>query len=472
MSGKEKIYFLLNRIDDVRAITPSGQPLKIHPMNDLSGNYKGAELTQLFTKLEKDEQILKVLKAPGRIQTIDFVEGIIPDEPVPEHDDGCWYIELLPAFDDYFLNIQHEPEYQNYSNRRPASTPIKSSNGTVMTYEDKLELIVNAVVEAKKATRKGQSTTLYLNSTNGLDSLEKEETRNILLQLQDEGAFKVNPKTNRLLPIHQQPANPGYFLLDDIDNFDSWYEGYLLKQNSKPENLDWLNLLKVLDVCSDIEQQLQITRNTNVTIPSFPYPYIGFSELFPVDTIGTRKSYQQYRWEGAQYLLKEGIALEARYDNDDMLGYGSIIMRVNLVKFYDFYKTIKDEFEKRKESFSEDNKPVITTKVDQPTPKEVNWSDDFRWEDKNFVFGKYGSISFTSDDRRHILKILSDKKGGWATIRELQGNKDAGYVRSTIKQIEDRLPEGTKGHISIVSTQDDESQEKHNVGAYRIKVLP
>jgi len=70
-----------------------------------------------------------------------------------------------------------------------------------------------------------------------------------------------------------------------------------MNQKSKPENIDWLNLLKALDVCSDIDKQLQVARTNYVSIPSFPYPYIGrFLELFPYDTIGTRKTYQQYRW--------------------------------------------------------------------------------------------------------------------------------------------------------------------------------
>lgn len=365
MTGKQKLYFLLNKIDDVREISPSGQPLKIHPMYDLNGNYRDVELTQLFTKLEKDERVLKVLKVPSGIKTIDFVEGIIPDEPIPEKDDGCWHIELLPAFDSYFLKIQQEPEYQEFTGKKPASSPAKFNGNTLMTYEEKLDLVVKAVLEASKTTRKGVFTiTLYLNATNGLDRLPREEINNILLQLQDEKALKVHPLNNRLLPPNQQPTH--YFLLD-IPEFDNWYGNYLMRQKSKPANLDWLNLLKILDVCSDIDQQIQITRNTTVTIPSFPYPYIGrFLELFPHDNIGTRKSYQQHRWEGAQYLLREGIAREANYDNDDVLGYGNIVIRIDPVKFDDFYKAIKEEFEKRKKSFDKTEgktKTIDSTKV-------------------------------------------------------------------------------------------------------------
>lgn len=92
-----------------------------------------------------------------------------------------------------------------------------------------------------------------------------------------------------------------------------------------------------------------MTRNTSVTISSFPYPYIGrFLELFPYDSIGTRKSYQQYRWEGVQYLVKEGIASQANYDNDDVLGYGNIEIKLHFAKFDDFYKAIKAELKNAK----------------------------------------------------------------------------------------------------------------------------
>ena len=152
------------------------------------------------------------------------------------------------------------------------------------------------------------------------------------------------------------------------------------------------------------------------------------------------------------------------------MGYGNIEIRIDAIKFDDFYKAIKAEFEKRKHALEEENKPETHTKVSEKVRTEALWSDDFKWEGKKFTFGRYGSINLVSSDRKYILKVLTDKKGGWATISELKGNKNAGYVRSTIKQIEDRLPKEAKGHITIISTQDDDSIEKPNAGAYRIKV--
>jgi len=40
MTGKEKLYFLLDIIGDIRAIAPTGKPLIIDPMNDLNDNIR------------------------------------------------------------------------------------------------------------------------------------------------------------------------------------------------------------------------------------------------------------------------------------------------------------------------------------------------------------------------------------------------------------------------------------------------
>lgn len=114
MSGKEKIYFLLNRIDDKRVLTPAGQPILIHPANDLNNNYSIVELSQLFIKLERDEQILKVLKESTRGMSANL-------DPYADFEDGCYRIELLPHFDEYLSKIQQELEYQEFTGKKPTN---------------------------------------------------------------------------------------------------------------------------------------------------------------------------------------------------------------------------------------------------------------------------------------------------------------------------------------------------------------
>lgn len=114
MTGKQKLYFLLDTIDDVRVMTPAGQPLIIDPTNKLNRKYTGQELSGLFVKLAKDEKVIKLIKAPQRVKDeFDWLD------PYDHADDGCWHVELLPTFDRYFSVIQQELEYQEFTGRRP-----------------------------------------------------------------------------------------------------------------------------------------------------------------------------------------------------------------------------------------------------------------------------------------------------------------------------------------------------------------
>jgi hypothetical protein len=116
MTGKEKIYFLVDAIDDARTIAPAGQPILVDPTNDLNRKYRGIELDQLFTKLEKDEKVLKVLQTPNRVKNAILQSA----GHYREMDDGCYHLKLFPSFDSYFLKIQQEPEYQKFTGKIPS----------------------------------------------------------------------------------------------------------------------------------------------------------------------------------------------------------------------------------------------------------------------------------------------------------------------------------------------------------------
>lgn len=253
-----------------------------------------------------------------------------------------------------------------------------------MTYDEKLEKVIFKLKEERDLTRKGHKTKVVFTDGN-FTKIRIREICKILLQLQDdEGVVKI---LDALQPIETVPTEQIINLSDDDDyegveeitaevgrEFDNWLIRYRMQQKSKPENLDWLNLLKALDVCSDVDNQLQVTNTDIVIIPSFPYPYIGrFLELFPYDTIGTRKTYQQYRWEGAQYLIKEKAIFEAKYDNSDTFGYGSISIRVDLENFDDFHTKIKQEFEKRKQKATKIDKKDVG---DLPKQETIHKTDE------------------------------------------------------------------------------------------------
>lgn len=423
MSGKEKIYFLIDAIDDARTITPAGQPLIIDPTNDLNRNYRDIELAQLFLKLANDEKILKVLQAPSWEKT-----ELSEFDPYDHADDGCWHIELLPTFDKYFAKIRLEPEYQDFTGYKPASQTKPTSNN-LMTYEQKLDLVVKAVIEARKATRKGQSTTLYLNATNGLDGLDREEIRNILLQLQDENTLKLNPKTNRLLQLSQQPTDAGYFLLDILDGFDDWYESYLMTQKTGLESIDYINMLRIYDVVLDINEQIQLTNKTTVSIHLLP-SLVRFGALFPADTIGMRDKYCETRWDSLKYLKEKGFIDEFKHSSAFHRWDTVVTVTLKLSKFDEFYRKIRDEYVKRNKSDDkkEEKPKTESLKID---PKKVTAKVTYNAQKGELdIEGK--KVKFKKDSfRAKLLELLlkddKSRKKEWSwdeVIEAIEDTKD------------------------------------------------
>ncbi|HEX6977104.1 MAG TPA: hypothetical protein VF185_01930 [Patescibacteria group bacterium] len=194
MTGKEKLYFLLDTIDDARSVSPSGQPLIIDPANDLNDRLRGVELEQLFTKLEKDEQVLKILQIPSGIKTISIVEDADPYDQLYENDDGCWHIELLPAFDDYFLKIQNELEYQEFTGKKP------SFETDIQRLYEKIQKVDEQISIRREAWAKAQST------------------------ISDNSYYSEATRTGHLAKLEQQAQT-------DIGNFIKQKETYLVELN-------------------------------------------------------------------------------------------------------------------------------------------------------------------------------------------------------------------------------------------------
>lgn len=137
MTGKQKLYFLLDAIVDFEDITPSSKPIKIHATRDINNRIRGEELDMLFDKLENDEKIIRVLKKGNRIKEAASKYGF-------DYDDGCYHIKLLPTFTNYFQKIQWEPEYQAFTGKKPLATQIKFGiNVFISDLEARYQDIVN-----------------------------------------------------------------------------------------------------------------------------------------------------------------------------------------------------------------------------------------------------------------------------------------------------------------------------------------
>lgn len=247
-----------------------------------------------------------------------------------------------------------------------------------MTYEEKLDLILKAIKEARKVARQGHLPKLYVNPDNKLDKIGFDDVHDILLKLQDdEGILGIKDIPTKLKDLYKQTddmmQHKTYFSLDITNKFDPWYEKYVLNNKSKLANLDWINVLKIYDVMLDINEQLQLGASTTVSIHSLPQ-LVRFSLLFPSDSIGQRRQYQDYRMEGAGYLKKQGIILDYRYIDESDLGYGNIQIAVDLLKFEEFFQAVVAEYTNRprRPSKEEQDDKKNETKTTEDTPIQSN----------------------------------------------------------------------------------------------------
>ena len=113
ISGREKLYFLLDILDEQRAITPSGSPVFIHVAEHLQNCYPEVDLIQLLTKLEKDEKILRIVRKPT------VRDGWGAYDPYGGKEGEYYQIQLLAPFNRYLAKIQLEPEYQKFTGKHP-----------------------------------------------------------------------------------------------------------------------------------------------------------------------------------------------------------------------------------------------------------------------------------------------------------------------------------------------------------------
>ncbi|MCX6783799.1 MAG: hypothetical protein NT141_01890 [candidate division WWE3 bacterium] len=411
MNGKEKLYLLLNRIEDARVIAPSGQPALLDPSKGLYQNYSGTELPQLLTKLEKDEKVLKVLKVPTRIKS--YLDEF---DPYDHADDGCWHLQLLPAFDRYFLKIQQEPEYQRFTGKKPVTSPEKLGSSTLMPYEEKLGRIVKAIIEARKATRKDQPTTLHTNANSGLNYLDNEEIRNILLQLQDEKIIKVRQITNRLLPLSEQPINPSLFYIDVLDGFDTWYEGYQIKQKGKIENLSATNFGQIYSVLAQIDDQLQLSQSSTLNLPFIR----SLNEIEGYDSHDIDELADWYL-TALNYLQKIGVIKDYSHSKNSV----DAEVQVDVNNFLDTWETAKLVEQKR--GSIEPVLPTVTKPSEAQKPLTSSYNDKTSTLHIQERELKLQKDRFRTNLIALLMKSPQNKKKDWSwdeVVQQIEGTDD------------------------------------------------
>jgi len=126
--GKEKIYWLVNRIKDQIEIT-EGNIIGLDPVKDIGDRYDRYELSSVLGKLEKAKAI-KFIDTPN------------------DQNYMRYQIRVLSGFSNYLDNLMQDPKYLEWSgvevpSKETHAQPITDGSGLVITYTPAREIILN-----------------------------------------------------------------------------------------------------------------------------------------------------------------------------------------------------------------------------------------------------------------------------------------------------------------------------------------
>lgn len=121
LRGKEKIWYLVDRLAEEREITPEGSLIGLHPTQDLNKHYSLSDFVNLMTKLETEENVARLTSLPA-------------DQTYMKYQ-----IELLPDFDKYIEKLESDPEYLKFSGKSPKPKGYFNSENKVDLSKPKLE---------------------------------------------------------------------------------------------------------------------------------------------------------------------------------------------------------------------------------------------------------------------------------------------------------------------------------------------
>ena len=121
LRGKEKIWYLVNRLAEEREITLKGSLIGLHPTQDLNKHYSLSDFVDLMAKLETEENVAKLTSLPV------------------DQTNMKYQVEILPGFDEYIKRLESDPEYLKFSGKPPKPKGYFNPDNKVDLNKSKLE---------------------------------------------------------------------------------------------------------------------------------------------------------------------------------------------------------------------------------------------------------------------------------------------------------------------------------------------
>lgn len=250
-----------------------------------------------------------------------------------------------------------------------------------MKYQEQLESIIYAILEARKRASKGQYVRLRQTENSELSKIEKDDLSEILYKLQtDFEVIKVVEAPGGRIGFTKHGAKftenvlSDDYLLTLRASFDEWVADFLRHRRNAIDKISWNSFLHVFDVLQDINNHTQLTNKDRVVFRLLKNP-ISHRELFPGDTPTMRSNYMKKREDALKYLKNQNVIHDYGHVQD--AGWDTDVwVDINLIEFHQFYQTAHKLYLYRTRNDNE--KPSSN---DEKQSKQDNKSGETRTEE-------------------------------------------------------------------------------------------
>lgn len=277
-----------------------------------------------------------------------------------------------------------------------------------LTDEQKLWLTVSKIKEATVSQSKNNCHILIWDLINkGLKTIEID---NIFSKLEDdEKVIEIVSKPKKLTNDPYEYENTD-IVIKVLNKFNKYYRELADIFGLSIDRLNGLNFLKVLDVMSEIKEQLNITDENTVRIPLWQQ-IIRYHSLMPADSDGLRDRYCQFRHEAVIFLKKikaiddfEIIKAYQRWDS-------KIEIKVNRLNFNEALKQLDARWRK----FSKEDRQRMLgirpdtdkEKADESPEKQLSYNS----KDCVLIIGQHKVQVPKDTDQSELCRVIfSDKE--------------------------------------------------------------
>jgi len=171
------------------------------------------------------------------------------------------------------------------------------------------------------------------------------------------------------------------------------------------KEMDNYNFLGIYDVMLDIKTEMNIS--PEIIIIPLLQNIVKFTQLFPIDSIGTRDRYCEIRWKAVEFLKKNGIIKDFKLIKGFHRWESRLEIKLEKEIFENVLNKMKVKYNKRTAKENKHKPDTLNTFWDLLHPKIIEVSKS-RFETGHLA----DSVEAVFKEINNIIKVIVKEKSG------------------------------------------------------------